>query len=136
MLLPACLPACLTQCVCKVGFPDHHAPPLNLLCEIVQQITRWLDADPGNVAVVHCRAGKGRTGTVISCCLLYMGLSDDVHFAMETFASRRSRQKTGVTNPSQIRCVPPTPCPARPRSSPVRAVIDSTVVVAACRQVH
>lgn len=38
-----------------IPFDDNHVPPLHLIkifCESVQQ---WLDDDPANVAVIHCR---------------------------------------------------------------------------------
>ena len=37
---------------------DHHAPPMDLLFEIIQSMDSWLRADPLNVAVVHCLGGK------------------------------------------------------------------------------
>jgi protein-tyrosine phosphatase len=36
------------------GFPDHHAPPLAKLFQILKSIHSWLLADPKNVVVVHC----------------------------------------------------------------------------------
>lgn len=52
--------------VMNVGFPDHHPPPADLLWTIVLSLDRWLCADPHNIVVVHCQAGKVRTGM---CCL-------------------------------------------------------------------
>lgn len=64
------------------GFPDHHSPPLEMLFRIIGSIHEYLNADPENVAVVHCIGGKGRTGTVIACYLAYSGefaTMDEVH---------------------------------------------------------
>ncbi|EGG20132.1 pleckstrin domain-containing protein [Cavenderia fasciculata] len=85
------------------GFPDHHAPPLALLFKIVTSMYNWLSEDSQNVAIVHCLAGKGRTGTVIACLLLYGGLFDNSEDAMRYFAVKRSSNNFGVTGPSQIR---------------------------------
>ena len=38
-------------------------------CEDVQ---KFLDADDKNVVSIHCKAGKGRTGLMISCLLVYL----------------------------------------------------------------
>ncbi|KAN0024005.1 hypothetical protein ACTFIV_008398 [Dictyostelium citrinum] len=85
------------------GFPDHHAPPLGLLFKIVMTIYSWLEKDPMNVVVVHCMAGKGRTGTVISALLQYGGLFEGASDAMRYFAVKRSNNNYGITGPSQIR---------------------------------
>ena len=47
------------------------APPLPLVSDFCQQMADWLQQDPQNIAVVHCKAGKGRTGTMICCYLVY-----------------------------------------------------------------
>ena len=87
------------------GFPDHHSPPMDMLFKIVLSMDNWLRASKENVAVVHCMGGKGRTGTVIACYLLYCGLFDSPERALTYFAERRSRISKGVIQPSQLRYV-------------------------------
>jgi len=60
--------------VIDFGFPDHHNPPLDLLFKIIYSMDEWLRKHEDNVAVVHCVGGKGRTGTVIACYLLYSNM--------------------------------------------------------------
>ena len=50
---------------------DHHAPQISLLFRICLDIEKYLKEKKDNVAVIHCLAGKGRTGTIICCFLLY-----------------------------------------------------------------
>ena len=91
--------------VFEFGFPDHHSPPLDMLLSICKCIDSWLRADPKNVVAVHCLAGKGRTGTVISCYLNYSGLFDSAVDALEYFQDKRVKQDVGVSIPSQKRYV-------------------------------
>ena len=60
--------------VVDMGFPDHHAPPLDVLWTICHSMHSWLQSSENNVVVVHCRAGKGRTGVVIAGYLLFSGV--------------------------------------------------------------
>ena len=55
--------------------------------------------------VVHCKAGKGRTGCVLSCLLLHLGLCSTATEALDLFGARRCSDYAGVTIPSQIRYV-------------------------------
>lgn len=43
------------------NFPieDHNAPPLAMMEAFCLALDEWLERDPDNVAVVHCKAGKG-----------------------------------------------------------------------------
>ncbi|KLO17639.1 hypothetical protein SCHPADRAFT_867729 [Schizopora paradoxa] len=56
--------------VSRYPFPDHHAPPLAILPLAAREIRQWLSGSPERVAVLHCKAGKGRSGTLACAYLL------------------------------------------------------------------
>lgn len=91
--------------VLDAPFPDHYSPPLELLFRIVYEMHAFLTEDARNVAIVHCLAGRGRTGTVIASYLYFLALFDTPADALDFFALRRSQKLQGVTKPSQRRYV-------------------------------
>ena len=100
-------------------FDDHNPPPLSTIVEFCTTVDRFLQEDERNVVAVHCKGGKGRTGTMIACWLLYSSLSaqDDgsgsslfAEDAMKLFARCRTERGVagkvqGVSGPSQKRYV-------------------------------
>lgn len=91
-------------------WPDHHPPPFNLVPLIMASMRNWLkgpDAEgKGRVAVVHCKAGKGRSGTM-SCSYLISEESWTPEAAMQRFTERRMRPGfgNGISIPSQLRWI-------------------------------
>jgi len=86
-------------------FQDHEAPPLNLIRPFCEDAKKFMDEDPKNVVAIHCLAGKGRTGTLISCFLLYLGVLDTAADCLKYYGMMRVDNGRGVTVPSQIRYV-------------------------------
>ena len=96
-------------------WPDHHPPPFALIPNIMasmrnhlkeEKVTAGKNSDPRNVVVVHCKAGKGRSGTV-ACSYLISEEGWKVEEALARFTERRMRQGfgNGVSIPSQLRWV-------------------------------
>ena len=84
---------------------DHHSPPLHLLFDLVYKIHDFLMKDINNVSVINCNAGKGRTGTLICCYLLFSGKFSNPNDAFDYYSLKRFNTGLGVTNPSQKRYV-------------------------------
>lgn len=91
--------------VARFGFDDHNAPPFNLIESCCIDMDQWLSADEDNVAIVHCKAGKGRTGVMICSYLLYKKMFVDSEKAMQHYAKARTENEKGVTIPSQRRYI-------------------------------
>ena len=86
-------------------FKDHEAPPLNLMKSFCEDAKKFLDEDKKNIVAVHCKAGKGRTGTMICCLLLYMNTFETAAECLQYYGMMRAENGKGVTIPSQIRYV-------------------------------
>lgn len=84
---------------------NHNPPPIELLFEACNEIHKWLDLHENNVVAINCLAGKGRTGTLICCYLLYSGRLCDPSQAMFYYKNKRFYEGGGVTQPSQIRYI-------------------------------
>lgn len=86
--------------------PDHYAAPLELLFQCVLKAVELLRRATRPTLIIHCKAGKGRSGTIICCILLYLGYLQHVEItpneALTLFAKKRGE---AIKYPCQIRSV-------------------------------
>ncbi|KAK4199224.1 putative phosphatidylinositol-3,4, 5-trisphosphate 3-phosphatase [Triangularia verruculosa] len=92
-------------------WPDHHPPPFCVVPAVVGGMRQWLrgqqpEGGKERVVVVHCKAGKGRSGTM-ACSYLIAEEGWTVGDALRRFTERRMRVGfgEGVSIPSQVRWV-------------------------------
>jgi len=86
-------------------FYDHNAPPVQLIVDCCNDIAEWLDDNKDNVAGIHCKAGKGRTGLISCCYLLLKETCRDTDEALRYYGIKRTKDGKGVTIASQIRYI-------------------------------
>ena len=88
---------------------QDHTPPT--MAQFVAFLDLVLRLPPGRVVAVHCRGGKGRTGSFCCAWLLLQGVAQDAQDALATFALERTelgkgkKKLQGVDTPSQQRYV-------------------------------
>ncbi|XP_077459706.1 tensin-2-like isoform X2 [Stigmatopora argus] len=100
----------ITRLIPKVqdfGWPDLHAPPLDKICTICKAMETWLNADPNNVAVLHCKGNKGKTGVIVAAYMHYSKISAGADQALTTLAMRRfcEDKVSSSLQPSQNRYI-------------------------------
>lgn len=74
--------------------PDMEAPHPAAAAAFCAMLARRIEA--GAVAVLHCRAGRGRTGTMLAAQLVWQGLS-----ASDALAATRAHNPNWVESPAQ-----------------------------------
>ncbi|GLB39123.1 hypothetical protein LshimejAT787_0602850 [Lyophyllum shimeji] len=119
--------------VSRFPFPDHHAPPLAIMPLVAREMRAWLQGSPERVAVLHCKAGKGRSGTM--ACAYLLSLEDDPSpprlersYSAEEWAQLRAEKTMEVVPEDEdeepgeaLASTPPPPEETEAPSTPKRA---------------
>ncbi|QSL64065.1 hypothetical protein MERGE_000220 [Pneumocystis wakefieldiae] len=87
-------------------FPDHEPPPFRIIPEILDSMSKYMNAFDDNVVVLHCKAGKGRSGT-IACSYLISEEKLTAESALSKFTEARIQKghSSGITILSQKRYI-------------------------------
>jgi phosphatidylinositol-3,4,5-trisphosphate 3-phosphatase/dual-specificity protein phosphatase PTEN len=56
--------------VSRFPFEDHNPCQFQVIEDFCLDVHQWLSKHPQNIAAVHCKAGKGRTGLMIACYMV------------------------------------------------------------------
>ena len=94
----------------RFPFDDHNPPPLPVMLKFCIFVEEFLNSNKKNVVAIHCKGGKGRTGTMICAWLLYSRKDLYTEQVLQLFAHQRTNENKsgtlqGVAGPSQIRYI-------------------------------
>uniref|UniRef100_A0A8D3C438 Transmembrane phosphatase with tensin homology n=1 Tax=Scophthalmus maximus TaxID=52904 RepID=A0A8D3C438_SCOMX len=94
----------------RVFIDDHNVPSLEDMLKYTSSVREWMSAHPKNIIAIHCKGGKGRTGTLVCTWLIDSDQFESAQDSLEYFGERRtdksrSSKFQGVETPSQSRYV-------------------------------
>ncbi|KAL2094377.1 hypothetical protein ACEWY4_009096 [Coilia grayii] len=94
----------------RVLIDDHNVPSLEDMLKYTASVREWMSADSRNVIAIHCKGGKGRTGTLVCTWLIDSDQFESAQESLDYFGERRtdksmSSKFQGVETPSQSRYV-------------------------------
>jgi len=94
----------------RVLIDDHNVPRLSQLLQYCYSVDEWMKKDEKNIIAIHCKGGKGRTGTCVAAWMIYSGQFKTAEEALNYFGVRRTDKAKGlrfqgVETPSQSRYV-------------------------------
>ncbi|XP_051972151.1 phosphatidylinositol 3,4,5-trisphosphate 3-phosphatase TPTE2-like isoform X1 [Xyrauchen texanus] len=94
----------------RVPIDDHNVPSLEDMLRYTASVREWMALDSWNVIAIHCKGGKGRTGTMVCTWLIDNDQFESAQESLDYFGERRtdksiSSKFQGVETPSQSRYV-------------------------------
>ncbi|XP_033615913.1 phosphatidylinositol 3,4,5-trisphosphate 3-phosphatase TPTE2-like isoform X2 [Fukomys damarensis] len=94
----------------RIKIDDHNVPTLKKMLSFTKEVEEWMAQDKENVVAVHCKGGKGRTGTMVCAylitCRLFLTAKESTYYFGERRTDKTISTKfQGIETPSQKRYV-------------------------------
>ncbi|KAJ7402257.1 Phosphatidylinositol 3,4,5-trisphosphate 3-phosphatase TPTE2 [Pitangus sulphuratus] len=94
----------------RIFIDDHNVPALQDMLKFTSSVREWMSQDEKNIVAIHCKGGKGRTGTMVCTWLIDSDQFESAKESLDYFGERRTDRSTstkfqGVETPSQSRYV-------------------------------
>ncbi|XP_064501828.1 phosphatidylinositol 3,4,5-trisphosphate 3-phosphatase TPTE2-like isoform X1 [Pseudopipra pipra] len=94
----------------RIFIDDHNVPALQDMLKFTGSVREWMSQDEKNIIAIHCKGGKGRTGTMVCTWLIDSDQFESAKESLDYFGERRTDRSTstkfqGVETPSQSRYV-------------------------------
>ncbi|XP_053141033.1 phosphatidylinositol 3,4,5-trisphosphate 3-phosphatase TPTE2-like isoform X2 [Hemicordylus capensis] len=94
----------------RIFIDDHNVPTLEDMLKFTASVRDWMQQDSRNIIAIHCKGGKGRTGTMVCTWLVDSDQFESAKESLAYFGERRtdtseSSKYQGVETPSQSRYV-------------------------------
>uniref|UniRef100_A0A7N5JKU5 Phosphatidylinositol 3,4,5-trisphosphate 3-phosphatase TPTE2 n=1 Tax=Ailuropoda melanoleuca TaxID=9646 RepID=A0A7N5JKU5_AILME len=94
----------------RIMIDDHNVPTLSEMVAFTKEVDKWMAQDDENIVAIHCKGGKGRTGTMVCAYLIASEIFVTAEESLYYFGERRTDKSTstkfqGVETPSQNRYV-------------------------------
>eukprot|EP00731_Ephydatia_muelleri_P030536 Em0022g50a len=94
----------------RILIDDHNVAKFTDMIDFCNDVAVWMEKNPDNVIVVHCKGGKGRTGMMVAALLVHSGQYGGAKQSLDHFRYRRTdisqgKESQGVDTPSQSRYV-------------------------------
>ena len=86
----------------KIKWRDHYPCEVIIFFKALLDVREKILKQKIETLIVHCFAGKGRTGSFILCYLILCGFSNDIKEANQYYLNKRG---VNVTKASQLRYV-------------------------------
>jgi len=96
--------------VVRFQIQDHTPPTMKQFIDFLRDVQEMLNENQSGTIAVHCRGGKGRTGSLCCAWLLFSRMCKHATEALGHFAEQRTDKglvgkPKGVETPSQLRYV-------------------------------
>ncbi|XP_052642170.1 phosphatidylinositol 3,4,5-trisphosphate 3-phosphatase TPTE2-like isoform X2 [Harpia harpyja] len=91
----------------RIFIDDHNVPALQDMLKFTASVREWMSQDEKNIIAIHCKGGKGRTGTMVCTWLIDSDQFESAKESLDYFGERRTDRSTstkfqGVETPSQL----------------------------------